>query len=550
MSLLEERRAQMLPRLTGAQIERIARHGKRRSIRRDEILFEKGQPHRPFFVVLSGSIGVVDYGGEDSQGYPPLEAGNFTGEFDLLTGRPSLYRGVALSDGEVIEMAPAELRKFLQSDPELSELMMRAFILRRMAALEKGWGNVVLVGSRFSADTLRLQQFLTRNGEPWVGLDVDAEPHIQDFLDRFHVSVREIPVVICLGKNVLRNPTNDQLAACLGWEPKCEAGQVRDVIVVGAGPAGLAAAVLAASEGLDTLVLEATAPGGQAGSSSKIENYLGFPTGISGAALAGRAVNQALKFGAQLVVPRRVTRLDCAERIFTLHLDGHPPVQTRAVVIACGVQYRKLAIENLTQFEGVGVYYAATATEARLCGADEIVIVGGGNSAGQAALFLAKTTRHVHILVRGDGLAESMSRYLIQRIEANPQISLHARTEIEALDGGAHLERVTWRTRGGPAETHAIRHVFCMTGAAPNTEWLRGCVALDEKGFVKTGPDLSHADLEGTARPNNRVPLLLETSLAAAFAVGDVRATSVKRVASAVGEGSVCIQLVHRVLHE
>jgi thioredoxin reductase (NADPH) len=325
---------------------------------------------------------------------------------------------------------------------------------------------------------------------------------------------------------------------------------VRDLVVVGAGPAGLAAAVLAASEGLDTLVLEASAPGGQAGSSSKIENYLGFPTGISGGALAGRAVTQAQKFGAEIAIPRRVQRLGCERRPYAVYLDGHGAVRGRAVIIASGVQYRKLAVPVLTRFEGVGIYYAATAIESNLCGQDEIIIVGGGNSAGQAAVFLAKTARHVYVLVRGDGLAASMSRYLVRRIEENRNITVHARTEIEGLEGNGHLERVRWRTRDQPAETHSIRHVFLMTGAVPNTGWLQGCIALDAKGFVKTGPDLSAEDLAGLSRPNGRAPFLLETNRPGVFAVGDVRASSVKRVASAVGEGSVCIQLVHRVLQE
>jgi thioredoxin reductase (NADPH) len=369
-------------------------------------------------------------------------------------------------------------------------------------------------------------------------------------LDRFRVSVADVPVVICYGDHVLRNPSNDALAARLGFQGAFDEERVRDLVVVGGGPAGLAAAVLAASEALDTLILEASAPGGQAGSSSKIENYLGFPTGISGAALTGRAVNQALKFGAEIAIPRRVERLDCSHRPYTLQIDGHAPVHTRTVVIASGVQYRKLALANLLQFEGVGVYYAATAVESKLCEDDTVIIVGGGNSAGQAAMFLARTARHIHMLVRGDELGASMSRYLVRRIEEARNITLHVRTEIESLDGNKHLERVTWRKRGGPPEPHSIRHVFCMTGAAPNTQWLRGCVALDDKGFVKTGPDLAAADLVDSARPNGRAPLLLETSRAAVFAVGDVRSTSVKRVASAVGEGSVCIQLVHRILHE
>ncbi len=549
MSLLEERRAQMLPRLTDAQIARVAAYGTRRPLRRGETLYEKGQVHRPFFVVLSGSIGTFEYG-SDGDRFPPVEAGNFTGEFDHLTGRASIYRGVVLTDGEAIELTHEQLRKLLQEDPELSELIMRAFILRRMTALEKSWSNVVLVGSRYSADTLRLQQFLTRNGEPYVTLDVETEPQIQEVLNRFQVTIADVPVVICYGKHVLRNPSNDSLAACLGWEATFDQERVRDLVIVGAGPAGLAAAVLAASEGLDTLVLEATAPGGQAGSSSKIENYLGFPTGISGGALAGRGVNQALKFGAEIAIPRSVDKLECSQRPYLIHLHGHAPVHARTVVVASGVQYRKLAIPNLAQLEGVGIYYAATAIESKLCAHDEIIIVGGGNSAGQAALFLANTAGRVHILVRGDGLADSMSRYLIRRIEERPNITLHVHTEIEALEGDSHLTRVTWRTRGRPSETHDIRHIFCMTGAAPNTQWLRGCVALDDKGFVKTGPELGAADLDGIARPNGRHPLLLETSRPGVFAVGDVRANSVKRVASAVGEGSVCIQLVHRALHE
>jgi thioredoxin reductase (NADPH) len=499
--------------------------------------------------VLSGTVEAIDPGNERVR-FPPMTAGTFTGEFDMLTGRTSIRRGVVIEDGEAIEVPHDELRQLLQADPEVSELLMRAFILRRMFSLEESWGNVVLVGSHYSADTLRLKEFLTRNGEPYRSLDVDADPQVQELLDRFRVSVADVPVVICYGEHLLRNPSNDAVADCLGWRAVLDEERVRDLVIVGAGPAGLAAAVLAASEGLDTLVLEATAPGGQAGSSSKIENYLGFPTGISGTALAGRGVNQALKFGAEIAIPRRVDQLDCTQRPYVVQAEGRAPVRTRCVVIASGVQYRRLAIANLAQFEGVGVYYAATAIESKLCTQETIAIVGGGNSAGQAAIFLANTTRHIHMLVRDENLAASMSRYLVRRIEETRNITLHARTEVQSLDGDAHLERVTWRTRDRSPETQSIRHVFCMTGAEPNTQWLRGCVALDEKGFVKTGPDLGEADVAGAVRPNGRAPLHLETSRPAVFAVGDVRAASVKRVASAVGEGSVCIQLVQRVLHE
>ncbi|HEY2747594.1 MAG TPA: FAD-dependent oxidoreductase [Polyangia bacterium] len=550
MSLMQERGAQMYPRLAAEQIARIATHGTRRRVRKGEVLFEPREPHRHFYVVIEGGIDVAQVNDGSERPIVSIGPAQFTGEFDLITGRPNLYRGRAAADGEMVVLEYAAVRRLVQSDSELSEIFMRAFILRRMALIAEGWGEVVILGSRFSADTLRLQEFLGRNGEPYSSMDVDRDPGVQEFLDHFQVTVADVPVVVCHGKHLLRNPTNEALADCLGWSPTLENERVRDLVVVGAGPAGLAAAVLAASEGLDTLVLEANAPGGQAGSSSKIENYLGFPTGISGTALAGRAATQAEKFGAEIAIPRRVARLDCSRRPFGVTVEGHGEVRARAVVIASGVQYRKLALPDLARFEGAGVYYAATAIEARVCGDDEVIIVGGGNSAGQAAVFLAQSARHVHVLVRGAGLAESMSRYLIRRIEADPRITLHARTEVEALEGESHLARVRWRTAGRDAEVHEIRHLFLMTGAVPNTRWLQGCVALDEKGFVKTGPDLADGDLADAPRPNGRRPFLLETNHAGVFAVGDVRAASVKRVASAVGEGSVCIQLVHRVLQE
>jgi thioredoxin reductase (NADPH) len=549
MSLVDERRAQMFPRLADAQIARITAHGARRRVQRGEILFEQGQINRHFFVVLAGTLQIVQIldGGRGEREIVLHGPAEFTGETDLLTGRPSMVSGRMVSDGEVLEFDAGQLRKIVQTDSEVSDILMRAFILRRMAFIAEGYGDVVLVGSRFSADTLRLQEFLGRNGEPYSSLDVDRDPSVQTLLDRFHITVADVPVVVCRGCTLLRNPSNDQLADCLGWTATFDVQRVRDLVIVGAGPAGLAAAVLAASEGLDTLVLEGEAPGGQAGSSSKIENYLGFPTGISGAALAGRGASQAQKFGAEIAIPRRADRLDCARRPYAIH-TSHGVVHARAVVIASGVQYRRLALPNLHSFEGAGVYYAATHVESTVCGGDEVIVVGGGNSAGQAAVFLARTARHVHILVRADGLSESMSRYLIRRIEDAPNITLHPRCEIEALEGSGHLERVRWRERDdGPSE-RAIRHVFLMTGAAPNTQWLAGCIALDDKGFVKTGPDLTAAEV--VPRPNQRAPYLLETSRPGVFAVGDVRSSSVKRVASAVGEGSVCIQLVHRALAE
>ncbi len=550
MGLVEERRAQMFPTLTEAQIARIAAHGVRRRVHKGDILFESGEAHGGFFVVLRGTIDIVQLTrGEEDRRVTTHGPGQFTGEAHLITGRPSPARAIVVEDGEVVALDREQLRRLVQSDSEISDVLMRAFILRRMAIIAEGIGGIVLVGSRYSADTLRLKEFLARNGEPYSSLDVDSDPGVQVLLDRFHVTVADVPIVVCRRDcRMWRNPSNEQLAEGLGWTATIDEGRVRDLVVVGAGPAGLAAAVLAASEGLDTLVLEGEAPGGQAGSSSKIENYLGFPTGITGSALAGRAMAQAEKFGAEVAIPRRAEKLECSRRPFCVGVRGHGTVQARAVIVASGVQYRKLALPNLASFEGAGIYYAATHVESTVCGGEEVIVVGGGNSAGQAAVFLSQTARHVHVLVRGDALAASMSRYLVRRIEECGNVSVHTRTEITALDGDGHLGRVRWQARDGGVEERDIRHVFLMTGAVPNTRWLEGCVALDGKGFVKTGPELTADEI--VPRPNGRAPFLLETSRTGVFAVGDVRAASVKRVASAVGEGSVCIQLVHRVLQE
>ncbi len=544
MGLKDDRRAQLFPRLSDEQIDRIAAHGTRRRTRAGEILFAPGTIGRSFFVVLAGT---VEIRGPAGQPIVVDGAGEFTGELDLLTGRPSSVLGEVAGAGEVLELDHDQLRRLVQSDSELSDVILRAFILRRMAIIQDQLGAVVIVGSRHSADTLRLKEFLSRNGEAYSSVDVEDGAEFQTLLDRFRVGVAETPIVICGGTRVLKNPSSDELASCLGWEKSSDPDSVHDVVVVGAGPAGLAAAVMAASEGLDTLVLETSAPGGQAGSSSKIENYLGFPTGISGGALAGRAMVQARKFGAAIAIPRQVERVDCG-RPYTIHVEGHGVVRARTIVIASGVQYRRLSLPQLAKFEGAGVYYAATNIESNVCDGEEVIVVGGGNSAGQAAVFLSRTVRHVHVLVRRDSLAATMSRYLISRIEETPNITVHARCELEALEGDRQLERVRWRRRGDGVEEYAIRHVFSMTGAIPNTQWLGGCVALDEKGFVKTGPDVDTSEL--ASFPNRRRPHQFETSRPGVFAVGDVRSTSIKRVASAVGEGSMCIQLVHRVLQE
>jgi thioredoxin reductase (NADPH) len=548
--VLAERRAQMFPTLSAAQIARIASHAERRTMRKDEVLFDQGQANPGVYVLLSGSLAVVRPGIDGEDPIVVHHAGDFTGETSVLAGRRSLVRGRVGEDGEVLYLDPAAFRRVIQTDSELSELFMRAFILRRVGLMESGLGDAILIGSVHSAGTLRLKEFFTRNGHPYAYIDVEKDPTVQATLDRFHVAVGDVPVIICRGVRVLKNPSNQEVADCFGLSPTFDPAALRDLVVVGAGPAGLAAAVYGASEGLDVLVLESTAPGGQAGTSSKIENYLGFPTGISGQALAGRGFVQAQKFGAEVAIGRSATSFKCdGKRAYEIGLSDGSVIHTRALIIASGVQYRRLPLADLARFEGAGVYYGATNIEAQLCEGEEAIVVGGGNSAGQAAVYLAGRARHVHMLVRGDGLAETMSRYLIQRIEESPQITLRTRTEVTALEGDGWLERVAWRGPDGAPEVRPIRHLFLMTGAEPNTGWLRGCVALDEKGFVKTGPDLGADDLAGRWLLT-RNPLLLETNRHAVFAVGDARSGSVKRVASAVGEGSVCVQLVHRALAE
>jgi thioredoxin reductase (NADPH) len=388
-----------------------------------------------------------------------------------------------------------------------------------------------------------------RNGHPYSYIDLERDAEVQKLLDTFKISAGEIPVVICRGQVVLRNPSNQQIADCLGFNESVNQTQVRDLVVIGAGPSGLAAAVYGASEGLDVLLLETRSPGGQAGSSSRIENYLGFPTGITGQELAGRAYVQTQKFGAHLLIAK-VTQLICDRKPYVIEVENGARIPARTIVIATGAEYRRSPCKN-SRFEGAGVYYGATFVEAQLCGGEEVIVVGGGNSAGQAAVFLADTTKRVYMLVRSAGLAESMSRYLIRRIEETATIVLLPYTEIVAVDGGDHLEFVRWHNKKtGQTEEHKIRHIFVMTGADPNTSWLDGCVALDDKGFIKTGIDLSHDNLSSAGWPPTRQPYLLETSLPGVFAVGDVRGGSVKRVASAVGEGSIAISFVHKALQE
>jgi thioredoxin reductase (NADPH) len=541
----------VFPKLTGAQIARIAAHGARRAVAPGEVLVDAGDQVVPFLVVTAGAIEVVRIAGDTETLVAVHGPGQFSGEINMISGRRALFRVRGREASDVVVLDRAQLVGLVQNDAELSEILMRAFILRRVELVDSGIGDAVLIGSRHSSGTLRVKEFLTRNSHPYKYVDLENEPDVQSMLDHFHVAVTDVPVLVCRGELVLRNPTNAQIAECLGFNDAIDQTHVRDLVIVGAGPAGLAAAVYGASEGLDVLVLESNAPGGQAGSSSRIENYLGFPSGISGQELAGRAYTQAQKFGAQVLIAKGATELSCKRKPYAIEIDEGARVPARAVIIATGVQYRRLAIENLARFEGAGIYYGATFVEAQLCGGEDVIVVGGGNSAGQAAVFLAQSARRVYMVVRAAGLAQSMSRYLIRRIEDNNAIELLTHTELTALDGGDRLERVRWRnTATSVEETKEIGHVFVMTGAVPNTRWLDGCVALDKNGFIKTGPDLGRAELDAARWPLARAPHLLETSLPGVFAVGDARGGNVKRVASAVGEGSIAVSFVHQVLSE
>jgi thioredoxin reductase (NADPH) len=540
----------IFPKLTPAQLSRIAARGHMRAMEGGEVLHEQGHRSAPFFVVISGELEVVRPSVPVETLVTVYEPGQFTGEVGTLSGRRSLFRVRATKPGKIIELDRQQMLALVQTDAELGQILMRAFILRRVELIAAGVGDIVLVGSTYSASTLRIKEFLMRNGHPYSYVDLEHDPDVQNLLDSFQIPAGEIPVLICRGQIVLRNPSNQQIADCLGFNESIDQTQVRDLVIIGAGPSGLAAAVYGASEGLDVMVLETSSPGGQAGSSSRIENYLGFPTGISGQELAGRAYVQAQKFGADILVAK-ATRLICDSKPYVVELESGTRIPARTIVIAAGAEYRRPPCKNLSRFEGAGVYYGATFVESQLCGGEEVIVVGGGNSAGQAAVFLAETTKRVHMLVRSAGLAQSMSRYLIRRIEETATIVLRPYTEIVGIEGGDHLEFVRWQNnQTRQTEEHKIRHIFVMTGADPNTNWLDGCVALDDKGFIKTGLDLSPDNLSAAGWPLTRQPYLLETSLPGVFAVGDVRGGSIKRVASAVGEGSTAISFVHKVLQE
>jgi len=538
------------PVLTAPQVERIRAFAKVRKVTAGEILYESGDDTPPVYVVIFGGIRILALGGPVERTVTTYGTGQFSGELLMISGRKSIYRCQAAESGTLLELSARDLRTLIGKDAELSDIFMQAFLARRLSLREKGEGNVVVLGSRYSANTLAIREFLTRDGHPFTYLDLDFDQTAQELLDRFGVSIKDIPVVVCNNARVLRNPSPQEIAECLGFNSNIDDSHVRDLVVVGAGPAGLAAAVYAASEGLDVLVIEKAAPGGQAGSSSKIENYLGFPTGLSGQELAARAIAQSEKFGAKIMVARAVERLDCGKRPYRVHLGDGQEIPARAIVLATGAQYNKPSIANLDAFSGKGIYYNATFMEAQLCADEPVIVIGGGNSAGQAAVFLAQHAACVEMLVRSKNLKETMSRYLVRRIEENPRIQVHYSSELTALEGETHLEQVSWIQKDtGQISTQPIRHVFVMAGASPKTEWLSGCLSLDKKGFVLTGRDLA-SETSPIAWPLSRPPQMLETSVPGVFVVGDARSGNVKRVASAVGEGSIVVHMVHQVLAE
>ena len=535
-----QRVAQTFPQLSEEMVARIGRYGAEEQLAPGTAVFTRGDRNTDFFLVLEGSIEIFEHGDDDEIiVFTVYTERQFTGELTLFNEREILVNGRAGAASRVVRVKRGDFRRMLQSEPDIAEIVMRAYILRRVGLIRHSQGGAMLVGPGHSAHTLRLQQFLSRNGYPLRFVDTEHDPEASDILERFSLTAEELPVVVLPGHRLLRNPTLAMLADKLGLTEPFDHATVFDVAVVGAGPAGLAAAVYAASEGLQTIVIESIAPGGQAGTSSKIENYLGFPTGISGMGLAGRAQVQAQKFGARLAISRAVTGVNCEVTPYELKLDDDSTIRARAVVIASGARYRKLAVPGFERFEGQGVYYAATAMEASLCRDAEVIVVGGGNSAGQAAVFLAGSVRHVHVLVRSAGLAATMSDYLVQRIAHSSHITLHAHCEIVSLAGERGLDAVTWRDRrSGGETTKPVTAIFAMIGAEPNTAWVDGCLELDPQGFVVTG-----------AKAGSGADSPYTTSRPGIYAVGDVRSGSVKRVASGVGEGSVVVQAVHRYLH-
>ena len=538
---------QTFPTLTLQEIARMRRFGEVRHYKNGEMLFETGKPGPGMFVLLSGHVAITQ---RDGLGHvsPVIDQGpgQFLAEIGQLSGRVALVDGHAEGDVETLLIPPERLRALLVAEADLGERIMRALILRRVSLIQGGVGGPVLIGPQDSSGVIRLQSFLTRNGIPHHLLDKDRDSDAAELIARYSPSPSDWPLVVMVDGTVLRNPPESELARALGMIGGPAGNRVYDAAIGGCGPAGLATAVYAASEGLSVVVLDARAFGGQAGASARIENYLGFPTGISGQALAGRAFTQAQKFGADIMIPVGARALDCSrpDGAFALTLDGGERLRARSVVVASGARYRRPEIENLDRFEGRGVWYWASPIEARLCAEQEVVLVGGGNSAGQAAVFLSGHARKIYMIIRGGGLGASMSRYLIERIEATPNIELIFNTEVVALEGSedGSLERVRWRSRlGGEDHVASVRNLFLFVGADPATDWLNGCgVTVDRGGFVVTGAQ-SEQNL-------GRLVAQLETSVPGVFAVGDVRSGSVKRVGGAIGEGAQVVAALHGFL--
>jgi thioredoxin reductase (NADPH) len=535
------------PRLQPEDIARLERRGKVRDVHDGEVLFAEGDKNIDFFVVLEGEIEITERSSGSRRALVRHQPGGFTGDVDTLSGRAVLVEGRAAGDGRVLQFDAKGLRQVVDELPDLGSTFLKAFLMRRQLLLETGFEGVRIIGSRFSPEAHRLRDFAYRNGIPFRWYDLETDEQAEALLRQFNVPVSATPIVMDAEGNWHSNPSFGDIGACMGMVQRMEEGHVYDLVVVGAGPAGLAASVYAASEGLDVLTVEKIAPGGQAGTSTWIENYLGFPAGISGKELTQNALLQAQKFGARITVPCTVRSLgiDGGERIITL-TDG-TRLRARSILIASGVVYRRLDIPNFSEFEGAGIYYAATDMEARLCRGDEVVVVGGGNSAGQAIARLANYASHVHVVIRRSELGASMSRYLVDRLESMKNVTIHRECTIGALEGNGRLAAVTIRDKSGAVRRLKTTALFLFIGADANTEWLRGCVELDRNGFVLTGPDLPPGTRENERwHAVGRNPFLLETSLPGVFAAGDVRSGSVKRCASAVGEGAMAVNFVHR----
>lgn len=533
-----QREEQTFPTLKESHLNRIQSFCDKETLKDGELLFERGQRSVDFFIILSGAVEIFDTDDDGNANVFTVHRKNqFTGELDLFNDREILVSGRASGVTDVLRFKRADFRRMVVSEPDIGEIIMRAFILRRVGLIQHMQGGVTVIGRNKDSITLQIDRFLTRNGYPHRMLDIDADKDSASAMEGFSIERSDLPVVILPDGRLLKAPSDKELANALGLTEELHPDHLYDLAVIGAGPSGLAAAVYGASEGLETIIIEKLAPGGQAGTSSKIENYLGFPTGISGQALAGRAQIQAQKFGAKLAISRNAVGLDCNGEYNKIILEGDESICTRALVIATGASYRKLDLENDEKFEGQGIHYAATPMEAKLCQNEEVAVIGGGNSAGQAAMFLSQTAKHVHLLIRSDSLAASMSSYLIDRLEASPKVTIRFGTAITELIGEDYLESLRWKGPDG-VEDKDIRNVFVMIGAVPNTGWIGDCLQLDDGGFIRTGSDCQGEPMDSpymTSRPG-------------IVAVGDVRSGSVKRVASGVGEGSVVIQAVHKYL--